>query len=76
MRLEMGETRWNGRGQGGVLIAFHLDLVCSGHLAPNKWKNGSSTQVVLLNLDPSSGLPSWGDTKSITHRAMGTPTEP
>lgn len=29
MRLEMGETRWNGRGQGGVLIAFHLDLVCS-----------------------------------------------
>lgn len=48
--LEMGKTRWNGHGQGGVLRAFHLDLFCARQQAPNKWENGSSTKVILLTL--------------------------
>lgn len=40
MRLEVGETRQNGCEQGGVLIAFHLDLVCESQLAPNGSEKG------------------------------------
>lgn len=69
--IRMGETRWNGHGQGEVLIAFHLDFVCAGHLAPNKLENGSSAKPL-----PKFWLTSQGDTKSIIYRVMGMPTEP
>ena len=55
---------------GSNSISFRL---CAGHLAPHTWENGSSTKAVLLNLDPSSGLPSQRETESIICRAMGMP---
>lgn len=55
---------------GSNSISFRL---CAGHLAPHTWENGPRTKVVLLNLDPSSGLPSQRETESIICRSMGMP---